>query len=65
MPGVRIMKLSSSCGWVLVGENSTEDMFLNVTVDANESQNMLSTRGTLITHDSVPPLHRQVIWYKL
>ena len=45
-------------GMVVVIENSHTDSFLEVVLDAAESTNLHSTRGSLMTQDTIPPMNR-------
>ncbi|KHN76417.1 Calpain-D [Toxocara canis] len=49
------------CGHLLIVDNLHENKYLHVHCDCSKSTNVLSTRFTLNTLDSIPPLHRQVI----
>lgn len=61
-PGVVIYYLTKRwTGVAIVAANFHTDAILNVQCDCSDSQNAVSTRGSLVTTDSVPPMHRQII----
>lgn len=48
-------------GLLVVIENRNKDSFLDVLFDATESLNLATTRGALLTQDTIPPTSRQLI----
>lgn len=48
-------------GAIFVVENTTTDQYGQVKCDTSRSSYLISTRGTFVTMDCVPPKHRQVI----
>ncbi|MFH4980068.1 hypothetical protein AB6A40_006777 [Gnathostoma spinigerum] len=52
---------SGFSGHLVMIDNRRSKKWLHVHCDASQSVNVLSSRGDLITVDSIPPLHRQII----
>ena len=48
-------------GLLFVANNTDPKKYLHVEINANGTENMVSTRQSLVTYDSVPPLHNQVL----
>ena len=48
-------------GILVVAENTDTKKYLQVENNAQEAENIVSTRQSLITIDTVPPLNRQVV----
>lgn len=54
-PGLTYSITKDSAGAIVRCENATTCMFTEVSVDADDSVNMSSSRGGLITRDTIPP----------
>ncbi len=53
-----------SDGWsglIVIAENLDPYYYFQIEIQAGESTNMVSTRQSLFTYDSVPPLRKQVL----
>ncbi|CAF4951625.1 unnamed protein product [Rotaria sp. Silwood1] len=46
---------------IMVIENLSTTYHLNVDVDMSESRNIRHSRNSFVTHDCIPPQHRQII----
>ncbi|XP_061165136.1 calpain-D-like [Saccostrea echinata] len=58
---VSIYSLYQWCGCIIMIENRCSNQSFHIKYDCSKSTNVVSTRGSLTTLDSIPPLHRQVI----
>ena len=48
-------------GILIVANNIHKEKYYHVEINAEKSLNMVSTRNSLVTHDSVPPGYRQIL----
>ncbi|CAI4223615.1 unnamed protein product [Auanema sp. JU1783] len=48
-------------GLILMVDNNSPDSYIHMTTDCSSSNNVVSSRGTVLMADSVPPKSRQII----
>uniref|UniRef100_A0A914WD44 Calpain 15 n=1 Tax=Plectus sambesii TaxID=2011161 RepID=A0A914WD44_9BILA len=48
-------------GLLLVMDNLMEDACVQIQVDCSQSKNVVSTRGSMVMADTIPPMHRQIV----
>ena len=60
-PGLTYSFTKDSCGAIIGCENSTTCMFTEVMLDGDDSKNVNSTRGGMLTRDVIPPGREVVI----
>ena len=59
--GMALYSVQDDAGWLTFAENRSSLCGFAVDVDHSESFNVLPSRGSLATHDVVPPGHAQLI----
>merc|ERR1712226_554615 len=60
--GVTVYYLSGGfAGLIVMAENRDSDQFLQIKCNCEDSNNVVATRGELLTMDVIPPMHRQII----
>ena len=60
-PGLMYFVTKDDAGTIISVENQTTCMQMEVSVDADDSKNLHSSRGTLFTRDLVPPKSWQIL----
>ena len=61
LPGCRIRTLKDGAGWLTVAENGGGPMGMTVSLDFDGSFNLLPSRGSLQTYDTLPPGRTQLL----
>ncbi|KAF4744452.1 hypothetical protein FOZ62_022818 [Perkinsus olseni] len=60
-PGIAVYICQDSSGTIVCAENKRTDCSFVIELDASESKNVVSSRGSMTTQDTIPPMTRAVL----
>ena len=60
-PGMYMYNLQDGCGFLVLAENASGSNAMSVQLDHSECVNLIPSRGSLTTYDTLPPKHVQIL----